>query len=110
VAQPGLSASGALLAITGIAMEQVLGAVCCTDGRNYSVHECQPEALLPDGHAHLFDFGGDSSDRHARSGNFEAWPDSRKPCHWHSLARTARLPLGTTNHVRRFSPFVEGQW
>lgn len=91
-------------------METRLAAVCCTGGQNYSVHLCEPELLLPDGHAHLFEFGSDSGDRRARTGKLEAWPDSRNLSRWHSLAGTARLPLGTTNHVRRFSPFVVGQW
>ncbi len=91
-------------------MESRLGVIYCTSGQSYSDRQRAYESPAANVHRNSFDCAGDSGDRRARTGKLEAWPDSRNLSRWHSLAGTARLPLGTTNHVRRFSPFVVGQW
>ena len=91
-------------------MEPRLRAVCCTDGQSYSDRQCADGFTAPGVQGLAFDFVSDCEDHHPRCGRAAAWPDSRGSIRWHSLACTARLPLGTTNHVRRFSPLAEGLW
>ena len=91
-------------------MEPSVNAVCCTRGQNYSDRRSAHGSLSSHIRGFLFDFLGDCDGHHARLGTATAWPDSRSSLRWHSLACTARLPLGTTNLVRRFSPLAEGLW
>ena len=91
-------------------MEIEFGGICCTGGQSYSDRQRARDVLSPKTHRLAFDFLGDSSGRQAQTGQFALWPDSRSSARWYSLANTARLPLGATNHVRRFLPFVLGQW
>ena len=56
----------------------------------------------------MFNYPGGLDDLGPLLGQAGSWRDSRNSVRWHSLAGPARLPLGTTNHVRRFSPLAEG--
>lgn len=91
-------------------MEPTLNAVYFTAGRDYSDHQSAPNSLPPSASGHAFDYPGGLDDLGPLLGQAGSWLDSRKLFRRHSLACTARLPLGTTNHVRRLSPHAVGQW
>ena len=91
-------------------MEPTLNAVYFTAGRNYSDHQSALISLPPSAGGHMFNYPGGLDDLGPLLGQAGSWLDSGNTVRRHSLACTARLPLGTTNHVRRLSPHAEGQW